>query len=98
MCLIFILQNRFENYYGGPYLEFGHLLYTKLFGGVVPVEEEMFVSAMTVLERLSNRQEEHLAAERFYFSVFTEGKETIDRQRECCRGGEKEVKSLLPSC
>lgn len=47
---------------------------------MVPVEEEMFVSAMQVLEKLSSNHGDHHEAETFYFNVFAEGKESIDRQ------------------
>ena len=80
-CLMFS-QTRFENYFGGPYMELGQLLHQKLFGSLLPVDEEMFVSSMAVLERLSARRGDHHEAENFYFSVFSEGKEAIDRQCE----------------
>ena len=90
MCASFLFplssctsQSRFENYFGGPYLELGHLLYHKLFGPTLSIEEEMFVSSMTVLERLSTNRGDHHEAESFYFRVFSEGKETIDRQGVC---------------
>ena len=54
----------------------------KLFGSIVPVDEEMFVSAMTLLERLSSRHGDHHEAEAFYFTVFSGGEEAIDRQSE----------------
>ena len=79
-------QSRFENYFGGPYLELGHLLYNKLFGPIPSVDEELFVSSMTVLERLSSKRGDHHEAESFYFQVFSEGKEAIDRQGEWCVG------------
>ena len=63
-------------------MELGQLLHQKLFGSLLPVDEEMFVSSMAVLERLSARRGDHHEAENFYFSVFSEGKEAIDRQCE----------------
>ena len=84
-------QTRFENYFGGPYLELGQLLHHKLFGSLLPVDEEMFVSSVAVLERLSAKQGEHHEAEKFYFSVFSEGKEAIDRQCELLRSAVEEV-------
>ena len=63
-------------------MELGHLLYVKLFGSILPVDEEMFVSAMTLLERLSSKHGDHHEAEAFYFTVFSGGEEAIDRQSE----------------
>ena len=84
-------RTRFENYFGGPYLELGQLLHHKLFGSLLPVDEEMFVSSVAVLERLSAKRGEHHEAEKFYFSVFSEGKEAIDRQCELLRSAVEEV-------
>ena len=84
-----IVQNRFENYFGGPYLELGHLLYHKLFGEVLPVDEEMFLSAMTLLGRLSLRDgggEVH-ETEAFYFTLFSGGSDSISREGEGGREG-----------
>ena len=53
----------------------------KLFGTVLPVSKEMFISAMGTLEGLSVNSEHH-EVESFYFSVFSEGKEVIDKQGE----------------
>ena len=76
------LQNRFEHYFGGPYLELGHLLYKSFFGAQLAVEEGRFVVAMTTLEKLSWKRGEHHEAEEFYFTVFSDGRDTISREGE----------------
>ena len=55
-------QSRFINYFGGPCVEFGRLLYDRLIGkttiGAAGKEEEeeesMFVAALTQLRRASS--------------------------------------------
>ena len=53
-------QSRFINYFGGPCVEFGRLLYNRLVGkttiGAAGKEEEesMFVAALTQLRRASS--------------------------------------------
>lgn len=54
------LQSRFINYFGGPCIEFGQLLYEKLFGeGMAGKDEEeeeaSFVAALSKLRKLSSR-------------------------------------------
>ena len=70
------MQNRFENYFGGPYLELGHLLFSKFFGGGGTVDKQTFTSALSNLEALTWQRGD------FYFSVFAQGKDTIDREGE----------------
>ena len=74
------MQNRFENYFGGPYLELGHLLFSKFFGGGGAVDEQTFTSALSNLEALTWQRGDFHEAEGFYFSVFSQGKDTIDRE------------------
>ena len=78
------MQNRFENYFGGPYLELGHLLFSKFFGGggTGTVDEQTFTSALSNLEALTWQRGDFHEAEGFYFSVFSQGKDTIDREGE----------------
>ena len=82
------LQNRFENYFGGPYLELGTLLYKCLLAHVTGVvDEETFISTMTRLEQVSGHHGDHQEADSFYFSVFAEGKDTLDEKGEQRGGG-----------
>ena len=74
------MQNRFENYFGGPYLELGHLLFSKFFGGGGTVDEQTFTSALSNLEALTWQRGDFHEAEGFYFSVFSRGKDTINRE------------------
>ena len=75
-------QNRFENYFGGPYLELGHLLYSKFFSGEQLVDEASFVSALINLEALTWQKGDFHEAEMFYFTVFSNGEDFIDKKGE----------------
>lgn len=79
MTTINVLQNRFEIYFGGPCLEFGHALYDKFFGIQQVIDEELFVRALSQLIDVSHNLDYHVI-EGFYFSVFAHGKDTIDKE------------------
>ena len=79
----FLLQTRFQQHFGGPYLELGHLIYQQLFGHVTTsVSMEMFVAAATRLERVCTRGSSE-EKESFVFSVFAEGAEQLNEKSEC---------------
>lgn len=63
-------------------MELGHLLFTKLFGGVGTVDEQTFTSALSNLESLTWHKGDFHEAESFYFSVFSRGKDAIDKEGE----------------
>lgn len=79
-----VRKDRFESYFGGPYVELGRLLYHKLFGEMEPVDEEMFLSSLTLLRRVTTVElggEQH-EAEAFCFTVFSESSDGVDRASE----------------
>lgn len=64
-------------------MELGTLLYKCLLGHVTgAMDEETFISTMTRLERVSGRHGEQQKAESFYFTVFAEGKDTLNEKGE----------------
>ena len=78
-----MLQTRFQQHFGGPCLELGHLIYQQLFGYVTTaVSMEMFVAAATRLERVCTRGSSE-EKESFVFSVFSEGAEQLNEKSEC---------------
>ena len=79
--LCIIIQNRFERYFGGPYLELGHLLYKHLLGHVTgSVDKETFVATASRLERACIGRGHPQGAESLMFSVFSEGKDNLDEK------------------
>ena len=63
-------------------MELGHLLFSKFFGGGGTVDEQTFTSALSNLKALTGQRGDLHEAECFYFSVFAQGKDTIDREGE----------------
>ena len=63
-------------------MELGHLLFAKFFGGSGTVDEQTFTSALSNLEALTWPRRDFHEAEGFYFSVFSRGQDTIDREGE----------------
>lgn len=75
-----VFRDRFVHYFGGPCVEFGQLLVDRLFGGPGTINEETFISALTNLARLSAFKGNLHEAEKFFFYVFSQGKEHLDKK------------------
>lgn len=56
------------------------MLFSKFFGSSGMVDEQTFTSALSNLEALTWHKGDFHEAESFYFSVFSKGKDTIDRE------------------
>jgi hypothetical protein len=76
-----VFKSRFINFFGGPCVVFGQLLYERLFGGKQdPVDQDSFVTTMENLARLSGGKGLTHEAEKFFFHVFSQGKEILDQK------------------
>lgn len=76
-----MLQNRFERYFGGHYLELGHLLYKQLLGHMSTfVDVETFIATVSQLEHVCSGCRNRREAESLIFNVFTEGKNALDER------------------
>ena len=85
------LQTRFQQHFGGPCLELGHLLYRQMFGHVTTsVSVETFVAAASRLELVCTRGSREDAGS-LVFSIFGEGADTLTEK------GEGDVSSSLSS-
>ena len=58
------------------------MLFSKFFGGSGTVDEQTFTSALSSIESLTWHKGDFHEAESFYFSVFSKGKGSIDREGE----------------